>query len=236
MRKKIISFLYNNKFLKYFLPIFHKLIGRNILKKGKNNKFEVFNSHIYRNKFDFSSGTNNNIVIGKNTDLHHSNIIIKGNNNSVILGEDSFLNEINLIIEGDENFVILGKNVFICGYTRIYVVDGSSVIIEDNCMLSDNIEIRATDNHSIIDKISGNRINFEEPIVLHKNVWIGTGATLLKGSEIPEWCIVGEKTVVSKKFYVPNTIIVGNPAKEVKSNIEWRMERIKKNYNPEINI
>ena len=83
--------------------------------------------------------------------------------------------------------------------------------------------------NSIINKISGNRINFEEPIILHKNVWIGTGASLLKGSEIPEWCIVGAKTVVSKKFHIPNTIIVGNPAKEVKSNIEWRMERIKKN-------
>lgn len=227
MRKKVISFLYNNKFLKWLLPIFHKLVGKNKLKKGNGNKFIIHNSHIYKNNFDFSSGTNNSILIGKNTDLHHSNIKIKGDNNSITIGENCFINGINLIVEGNGNSIILGNRGFVYGDTRIYAVDGSKIFIGDDCMLSDHIEIRATDNHSIIDRVTGKRINFEEPIVLHNHVWIGTGVTLLKGSEIADWCIVGAGTLITKKYYNSNTIIVGNPAKEVKSNVEWRMERIK---------
>lgn len=33
-------------------------------------------------------------------------------------------------------------------------------------------------------------------------MWIGTGATLLKGSEIPEWCIIGAKNSCFKKIFM----------------------------------
>lgn len=63
---------------------------------------------------------------------------------------------------------------FLFGNTRVYCVQGSKVNIDEGCMLSDQIEIRTTDNHSIIDKISGKRINFEEDVILHKHVWLET--------------------------------------------------------------
>lgn len=50
--------------------------------------------------------------------------------------------------------------------------------------------------------------------------------TILKGVELANGCIVGAGSVVTRKDLTPNTIIVGNPAREVKDNVYWLMERI----------
>lgn len=105
------------------------------------------------------------------------------------------------------------------------VVDGSSLFIGNSCMFSDGIDIRTTDNHAIFDINTGQRINFEENIIIGDKVWIGTGVNVLKGSVLPNGTIVGARSVVTKKYEQENSIIVGNPARVVKNNIRWTMER-----------
>lgn len=226
MRKKIISLLYTHKLLKWLLPIFHCLIGRNLIEGLSGNMLNTTTANIYHDKFRFCGGTGNSVIIKENTDLHYSRITFKGSNNKVFIGKNCFLNEMDIIVEGDNNFVIIGDYAFVMGDTRIYVVDGSTFKMGKGCMLSDHIEIRTTDNHSIIDKETGQRINYEEDIVLHDRVWIGTGVTILKGAELPEGCIVGAASVVTRKFYKPHSVIAGNPCREVKENVDWLMERV----------
>lgn len=87
-----------------------------------------------------------------------------------------------------------------------------------------NVEIIDTDGHDILDE-SGNKINPDKEIFIGDNVWIGANSTVLKGAVIPDGCIVGYGSLVSKRFEKKNTIMAGVPAKVVKYDIHWRREK-----------
>jgi acetyltransferase-like isoleucine patch superfamily enzyme len=53
------------------------------------------------------------------------------------------------------------------------------------------------------------------PITVEENVWVGFDSVVLPGVTLGRGCIVGSKTVVSKSV-PPYTIVVGNPAREVR--------------------
>lgn len=228
MRQKIINFIYLHKCFNWLLWIFYRIIGKNRFKGfNKSNKVSISNSNLVKNTIQSNKGCiDNRIDLGEKTFLSNSNILIKGSHNRIKIGTNGFINGLELVLEGDDNKIIIGDDAFILNTTRIYVVDGSKYEMGKGCMFSDNIEIRTTDNHSIIDMKTGERINYEKDVILHDKVWLGTGVTLLKGTELAEGCIVGAKSVVAKKYLKPNTIIVGNPSKEIKSDVQWKMERI----------
>lgn len=225
MRKRIINFLYKYSFLHWILWIFHRTIGHNHFHMGVKNWLDSSTANIYKDIFEVKEGTNNQIVIGKDTDLHHSRITFKGSDNKIIIGKNGFLNGVNIVIEGDHNQVIIGDHAFILDDTRIYVVDGSTFKMGNGCMLSDKIEVRTTDNHAIFDLTNMKRINPEENIIFHDKVWIGTGVTVLKGTEIAEGCVVGAASVITRKHLKPHAVIAGNPGREVRENVIWTMER-----------
>jgi acetyltransferase-like isoleucine patch superfamily enzyme len=58
-------------------------------------------------------------------------------------------------------------------------------------------------------------------IEIGNHVWIGSNVTVLKGSRIPDGCVVASGSVISSKFERKNTFIAGNPAKVIKEDIEW---------------
>lgn len=225
MRKRIISFLFAHKILRIFLPLFHRLIGGSRIEIKRRNTVDTTTANIYKSRISFGTRQGNQVYIGENTDLHNATITFKGNNNSLKIGANCFLNGLNLIVEGSNNSIDIGSNVFVLDDTRVYVVDGSRVTIGDGCMFSDHIEIRTTDNHAIFDRSTGKRINYEKDIILSNCVWLGMHTILLKGTCIAEGCIVGAGSVVTGTHNTANTILVGNPAKEVKANIAWSMER-----------
>lgn len=53
-----------------------------------------------------------------------------------------------------------------------------------------------------------------KPIVVHDNVWIGTGALVMPGTEIGEGSIVSAQSVVSGVIH-PYTVVAGNPARRI---------------------
>lgn len=53
-----------------------------------------------------------------------------------------------------------------------------------------------------------------KPIIVHDNVWIGSGVLVLPGSEIGEGSIVAARAVVSGTV-PPYTVVAGNPARRV---------------------
>lgn len=228
MRERIINLLYDSRLLRGVLPLFYMMIGKTKVKGGRfNSNFCIERANLYHDYFCFENVDDNYINIGEKTTLEYSTIRVKGINNKVVIGAGAYLNGLEIIIEGDGNEVIIGNDTFISGNTRIYVVDGSRFHMGNGCMLSDRIEIRTTDNHSIIDQYSGTRINREKDVILHDNVWIGTGVTILKGTEIAKGSIVGAASVVTGVHTKSNIILAGNPAKEIKEHVTWLMDRIK---------
>ena len=106
----------------------------------------------------------------------------------------------------------IGNNVFLNG-TRF----GCSELIDvgDDCMLAD-CRILDTDMHSIWPNRRSREARIATaPVRLHRNVWVGAAAIILKGVTIGENSVVGAGAVVCQDV-PPNVVVAGNPARVVK--------------------
>ena len=63
-------------------------------------------------------------------------------------------------------------------------------------------------------------------VVIGYHVWIGNRAILLKGVHIPNDCIIGTASVVTKRFEEEHVCIAGVPAKIVKRDVSWNPKRL----------
>lgn len=110
-----------------------------------------------------------------------------------------------------DNFFVSGQSKIICHY---------KVNIGDNALLAWDSLVMDTDFHDIYDK-DGTLINQNKPITIGKKVWLGTRTTILKGSHIPDGCIVAANSLISKEYTTQNCILGGNPAKCIREDISW---------------
>lgn len=62
------------------------------------------------------------------------------------------------------------------------------------------------------------------PITLGNHVWVGQGARILKGANIGSGSVVGMSAIVTRGDYPEAAVIVGNPAKVVRTNIRWERQ------------
>ena len=106
--------------------------------------------------------------------------------------------------------ITVGKNVFINACCHFQ--DHGGVTLDDGCQIGHNV-VFATLNHGFAPE--DRSTTYPAPIVLKKNVWVGSNATILSGVTIGENAIVGAGSVVTKN--VPDNAIVGGvPAKVIK--------------------
>lgn len=111
----------------------------------------------------------------------------------------------------------IGKNVFINSGCRFQ--DQGGITIGNGSLIGHNV-VLATINHDYNPKNRGTM--HLQPIVLERNSWIGSNATILPGITIGENSVVAAGSVVTKD--VPaNTIVAGNPAKFM-SNLEDKIK------------
>jgi acetyltransferase-like isoleucine patch superfamily enzyme len=110
--------------------------------------------------------------------------------------------------------IILGKRIFINSGCKFQ--DQGGVVIGDDCLIGHNVVI-ATLNH---DLAPSRRADMHPaPVVIGRNVWIGSNATILPGVTIGDDAVVAAASVVTKD--VPEkSIVVGSPARVVRSVTE----------------
>ena len=65
----------------------------------------------------------------------------------------------------------------------------------------------------------GSRFEFAKSITIGNDVWIGEGVTCLPGVEIPDGCVVGAGSVVTKALE-PYAVYVGNPTRLLRYRFE----------------
>ena len=127
---------------------------------------------------------------------------------------------------GKNIHITIGKNTSFTNDVHVNAQeDDMSIEIGENCMLSNHIIIRTSDSHPIYSLDSNQRINKAKPIKIGNHVWVGNKTILLKGTELSNESIVAAGSVVTKKFIENNIIVAGNPAKIIKTNINWSRER-----------
>ena len=121
----------------------------------------------------------------------------------------------------DENFHLSDAGRFVCNGT-----DNQGIRIGRDNMWSSGIVVRASDGHQLFDLESLETENFADEITFGDNVWIGSEVVVMKGVHIPSGSVVGQSSLVTKKFTEENTVIVGNPARVVKHNVGWSQDYV----------
>lgn len=163
--------------------------------------------------------------IGNNTSLKRCRFVFNGKNNKIAIGDNVRLRDVTFWFEDDDNEIVIGDNTTMEGNTQLAACEGTKIVIGNDCMFAHNVNFRTTDSHSVINE-DGERINPAKDIFVGNHVWIGTDALILKGTNIPDNCIVSAKALVASHTYERNSIIGGVPARQIKCNVNWLRERI----------
>lgn len=105
----------------------------------------------------------------------------------------------------------VGKNVFInhgCTF-----MDRGGITLEDDVLIGPKVNL-ITINHPLDPK--RRHATVSKPIVVKRNAWIATGATVVPGVTIGENAVVAAGAVVTKDV-LANTVVAGVPARVIKT-------------------
>lgn len=104
----------------------------------------------------------------------------------------------------------IGEGVFINACCHFQ--DHGGVTIGDGCQIGHNV-VFATLNHGLAPE--DRKHTYPKPIVLGKNVWVGSNSTILQGVTIGDNAVVGAGAVVTKDV-AADTVVGGVPARFIK--------------------
>ena len=102
-----------------------------------------------------------------------------------------------------------GNNVY--ANFNLTLVDDTDIFVGDNVMFGPNVII-ATAGHPVDPPLREKVAQFNIPVRIGKNVWIGAGAIVLPGGTIGDHSVIGAGSVVTKDI-PPNVVAVGNPCR-----------------------
>lgn len=91
------------------------------------------------------------------------------------------------------------------------VVDDGEVYIGDHVMIGPNVTI-ATAGHPVKADLREMGIQYNLPVRIGNNAWIGAGAVILPGVTIGENTVIGAGSIVTKDIPA-NVVAVGNPCR-----------------------
>lgn len=172
------------------------------------------------------SGCGNVVEIQQGVRLENVQILIKGKNHKLIIGKGTKWFEHGRIrIEDEDNEIRIGENCDFRGCFFSCSDRNTSINIGDDCLFSSEVIVRTSDSHSIVDENS-RRINPGKNVNIDDHVWIGYGATILKGAVIKRNSVVGTQTLLSSPCAEEGAIIAGNPGRVVRNGINWTKERL----------
>lgn len=105
--------------------------------------------------------------------------------------------------------VHFGNNVY--ANFNLTLVDDTHIYVGDNTMLAPNVVI-ASASHPILPSLRQKGYQYNLPVHIGKNCWLGAGVIVLPGVTIGDNTVVGAGSVVTKDLPA-NVVAVGNPCK-----------------------
>lgn len=115
---------------------------------------------------------------------------------------------------------------------NLTLVDDTHIYIGDYVMIGPNVTI-ATAGHPVDPDLRKKIAQYNIPVTIENNVWIGAGAIILPGVRIGENSVIGAGSVVTKDI-PPNVVAVGNPCKVLREISQRDKEYYYKNMKIEI--
>lgn len=116
--------------------------------------------------------------------------------------------------------VHFGKNVY--ANFNLTLVDDTHIYVGDCTMLAPNVTV-ATAGHPILPSLRERVFQFNMPVHIGRNCWIGAGALILPGVTIGDNTVIGAGSVVTKDIPA-NVVAVGNPCRVVREISEHDKE------------
>lgn len=105
--------------------------------------------------------------------------------------------------------VHFGKNIY-CNF-GVTMVDDTHIYIGDYTMLAPKVVI-ATAGHPILPELREQAYQYNAPVHIGKNCWIGAGSVILPGVSIGDNTVIGGGSVVTRDIPA-NSVAYGNPCR-----------------------
>jgi acetyltransferase-like isoleucine patch superfamily enzyme len=150
------------------------------------------------------------LTVGDNCFLSAS-FVFEAKTGEICLGDRCYLGANTSIL--CRSRVSLGNDVTIAWDVMIYDHDSHSMDWRDRAKAVQLFYERYGES-DCFDRLDWSNVR-SAPIVIHDRVWIGFGATVLKGVTIGEGAIVAARSVVTQDVE-PYTVVAGNPARAIR--------------------
>lgn len=106
-------------------------------------------------------------------------------------------------------FVHFGRGVY--ANFGLTLVDDTHIYVGDHVLFGPNV-VLATASHPVLPELRERGFQFNLPIHIGNNCWLGSGAIVLPGVSIGDNSVIGAGSVVTADV-PPNVIAVGNPCR-----------------------
>ena len=174
----------------------------------------------------------NVIRAGNFVNISNVDMELIGSLNSIVLGGwIKVTRYAHLQCRGYGSDIRIGKNTSIQGATLKANELRTQLLIGEDCMLATGITIATSDDHPIFAD-DGSRHNPAKSVGIGRHVWIGDGATLLKGTEVGSGCVIAAGSLINRKFVdqdgnlVANAIAAGRPAEIRTRGVTWNRDMV----------
>ncbi|MBL0882570.1 MAG: acyltransferase [Chitinophagaceae bacterium] len=138
----------------------------------------------------------------------------------VIFGGDADIGHGSKITVGETGELWLGNNFSITAESTILAF--KKILFGNDCLLSWDILIMDSDFHHI----KNEKAEIENPpaeIIIGNQVWIGCRSLILKGSIIPNGCVIAANSLINKALSGENQVFGSKflTVTAIKQNIQW---------------
>ena len=100
---------------------------------------------------------------------------------------------------------------FVYANFNLTLVDDTHIYVGDYTLLGPNVVV-ATAGHPIAPELRQQAYQFNAPVHIGKNCWIGAGAVIVPGVTIGDNVVIGAGSVVTRDI-PSNVVAVGNPCR-----------------------
>lgn len=116
--------------------------------------------------------------------------------------------------------VHFGKNIY--ANFNLTLVDDTHIYVGDHTMFGPNVTI-ATAGHPIMAELREQAYQFNAPVKIGRNCWLGAGVIVLPGITIGDNTVIGAGSVVTKD--IPSHVVaLGTPCKVIREVNEYDSE------------
>ena len=105
-----------------------------------------------------------------------------------------------------------GKNVY--ANFNLTLVDDTHIYVGDNVMMAPNV-VLATAAHPILPELRRKGYQYNAPVRIGEDCWLGAGVIVLPGVTIGRGSVIGAGSVVTKDI-PENVVAFGNPCRVVR--------------------